>query len=129
MSKRKKNAVPKKLTRRTIASVAEIRMKEEEIKREKNKKGALKPQPKLTENLNRYQTQEWATSVDQALSSLNVATGEVDRHPEKRMKAAHKAFNEVTIPMLKQQFPSLRHSQLKQKAWKLWKTSPENPMN
>merc|ERR1719445_331985 len=124
MAKRNKKVAPKKLTRRSIESAAKIRMEAEKLKREK--KNALRPQPELQENMNKYLTQEWATSVDQALSALNV---EVDQHPERRMKSAHKAFNEVTIPMLKQQFPTLKHSQLKEKAWKMWQNSPENPMN
>lgn len=61
-------------------------------------------------------------------SSLN-EDEKVDRHPEKRMKAAFTAFEEVQLPILKKQNPTLRLSQLKQMLKKEWMKSPENPLN
>lgn len=52
-----------------------------------------------------------------------------DRHPERRMKAAFSAFEEGTLPRLKQENPNMRLSQLKQLLKKEWMKSPENPMN
>lgn len=54
---------------------------------------------------------------------------EVDRHPEKRIKAAYTAFEEVTLPRLKAENPTLRLSQLKQMLRKEWLKSPQNPLN
>jgi len=53
----------------------------------------------------------------------------VDKHPEKRMKAAYTAFEEENLPRLKEENPNLRLSQLKQMLRKEWMKSPSNPMN
>ena len=53
----------------------------------------------------------------------------VDKHPEKRMKAAYLAYEEVNLPRLKAENPNLRLSQLKQMLKKDWNKSPENPLN
>lgn len=55
--------------------------------------------------------------------------GEVDKHPEKRLKAAFTAFEEVNMPRIKEENPTLRLSQLKQILRKEWMKSPENPLN
>lgn len=54
---------------------------------------------------------------------------EEDRHPEKRMKAAYRAFEEAQLPRLKADNPNLKLSQLKQILFKEWQRSPENPQN
>lgn len=54
---------------------------------------------------------------------------EVDKHPEKRLKAAYNSFEEINLPRLKAENPSLRLSQLKQMLRKEWLKSPQNPMN
>lgn len=54
---------------------------------------------------------------------------DLDRHPERRMKAAFLTFEEVNLPRLKQENPNMRLSQLKQLLKKEWMKSPENPMN
>ncbi len=54
---------------------------------------------------------------------------ELDRHPEKRLKAAYNAFEESNLPRLKLENPNLRLSQLKQLLKKDWMKSPENPLN
>lgn len=75
-----------------------------------------------------------ASNLDDALSlleSLTVepATGSIERHPERRMKAAYAAFEEREMPELKAQNPGLRHSQLKEKLFRMWQKAPENPFN
>ena len=52
-----------------------------------------------------------------------------DEHPEKRMKALHKAFVAKMMPQMKDDFPGLRKTQYEEKIFQLWKKSPENPMN
>lgn len=70
-----------------------------------------------------------ARSVEDAIAVLNVGGTPVDRHPEKRMKAAYNAFEERELPRLKKENPNMRLSQLKQLLKKDWMKSPENPMN
>lgn len=72
--------------------------------------------------------QDGSSGIDAALDSLSIEKQD-DKHPEKRMKALHKAFEERMIPQLKVEHPGLRLSQLKERVFLLWKKSPENPMN
>ena len=69
-----------------------------------------------------------ATGLDGALSAMSVSGGD-DRHPEKRMKAAYKAYEEKMMPEVKQQYPGLKRQQYLDKIYQSWKKSPENPMN
>uniref|UniRef100_A0A182Y739 Uncharacterized protein n=1 Tax=Anopheles stephensi TaxID=30069 RepID=A0A182Y739_ANOST len=99
---------------------------------------AATPKPKpiakeipLEENLNRVMADtEVAQTIDQAIAVLSVGdSSAADRHPEKRMKAAYKAYEEEELKRLKQENPSLKLSQLKQMIFKNWQKAPENPMN
>ena len=69
------------------------------------------------------------TGVDQALKAMSMGAGKEDLHPEKRIKALHKAFEVKMMPQMKEDYPGLRQSQYKEKIFQLWKKSPENPMN
>ncbi|XP_051034087.1 coiled-coil domain-containing protein 124 isoform X1 [Phodopus roborovskii] len=85
----------------------------------------------LEENLNRRMQEEGsveARTVEDAIAVLSVAE-DADRHPERRMRAAFTAFEEVQLPRLKQENPNMRLSQLKQLLKKEWLRSPDNPMN
>ncbi|XP_014772001.1 coiled-coil domain-containing protein 124 [Octopus bimaculoides] len=85
--------------------------------------------PPLEENLNRAVTDSLeARTVDEALSLLSVKEPDVDRHPEKRVKAAYNKFEERRLPILKQENPNMRLSQLKHMLKKEWMKSSENPM-
>ncbi|ORY02339.1 DUF1014-domain-containing protein [Basidiobolus meristosporus CBS 931.73] len=53
----------------------------------------------------------------------------LDRHPERRAKAAYAAYEERELPKLKAENKGLRLTQLKQILWKDWQKSPENPFN
>ncbi|KAG8331420.1 hypothetical protein J6590_042187 [Homalodisca vitripennis] len=84
----------------------------------------------LEENINRLQIEgDEARTVDEAISILSSKDAEVDKHPEKRLKAAYAAFEEVAMPRIKEENPTLRLSQLKQILRKEWMKSPENPLN
>ena len=61
--------------------------------------------------------------------SINDRMDSVDKHPEKRMKAAYEEFESVRLPQLKAENPNLRLSQLKQMLRKEWMKSPDNPLN
>ncbi|KAH3661529.1 hypothetical protein OGAPHI_006377 [Ogataea philodendri] len=67
-----------------------------------------------------------------ALSLLkNDAVGakEIDRHPERRFKAALAAYTERRLPEFKKENPGLRKQQLEQLIYKEFQKSDENPMN
>ncbi|KAJ2940709.1 hypothetical protein O0L34_g14819 [Tuta absoluta] len=118
---------PPKVTRAQISQ-----MKEKTVKAEPEKPVPARvvvEEPPLEENLNRIQLDgEVAQSVDEALAILG-DKADVDRHPEKRQKAAYTAFEELNLPRLKAENPSLRLSQLKQMLRKEWLKSPQNPLN
>uniref|UniRef100_A0A0A9XE38 Coiled-coil domain-containing protein 124 n=1 Tax=Lygus hesperus TaxID=30085 RepID=A0A0A9XE38_LYGHE len=83
----------------------------------------------LEENINRLVVEgEEARSVDDAIRVLSLNPDAEDKHPERRMKAAYNAYEEKMLPVLKQENPGLRLSQLKQMIFKQWQTSPENPL-
>lgn len=85
----------------------------------------------IEENLNRLMAETTiATTVDEAIAVLRVAGDEDgDKHPEKRLKAAYKAFETANLGRIKAENPSMRLSQWKQLLWREWGKSPENPLN
>ncbi|XP_056133199.1 coiled-coil domain-containing protein 124 [Lampris incognitus] len=86
----------------------------------------------LEENVNRIIPDEGtveARTIEDAITMLSMEPEELDRHPERRMKAAFAAFEEVNMPRLKKENPNMRLSQLKQLLKKEWTKSPENPLN
>ncbi|KAK0229079.1 DUF1014-domain-containing protein [Armillaria nabsnona] len=82
-----------------------------------------------------------ATGLDNALDLLEVVTAKMDkasvgqqaagleRHPERRYKAAFEAYQERELPNLKQDHPGLRLQQYKDLLHKQFQKSPENPFN
>ncbi|KAJ3728336.1 hypothetical protein C8R42DRAFT_653482 [Lentinula raphanica] len=82
-----------------------------------------------------------ATGIDNALDLLEVVTAKMDkasvgsqaagieRHPERRFKAAFEAYQERELPNLKQEHPGLRLQQYKDLLYKQFQKSPENPFN
>ena len=104
------------------------RLKEEEEKQKREKK-RLAIQDLPEENVNRIEFEgEEARTIEEAICILSVSDA-LDRHPEKRMKASYKAFEEAHLPALKQENPTLKLSQLKQMLKKDWNKSPDNPLN
>ncbi|CAD1479762.1 unnamed protein product, partial [Heterotrigona itama] len=111
-----------KVTRAEIVAATEKRNQAAMKKREEEKP--------IEENLNRLTIEgETAHGIDEALSVLSTKEAEIDRHPEKRVKAAYASFEERMMPIIKEQNPTLRLSQLKQILKKEWMKSPENPLN
>ncbi|KAK0161795.1 hypothetical protein PV327_008209 [Microctonus hyperodae] len=112
-----------KITRAEINAVTEKRNQVAMKKKDEDEKP-------LEENLNRIVLEgETARGIDEALSILSTKDPEIDRHPEKRMKAAYASFEERMMPIIKENNPTLRLSQLKQLLKKEWMKSPENPLN
>lgn len=111
-----------KITRAEIVAATEKRNQVAMKKKEEEKP--------IEENLNRLTIEgETAHGIDEALSVLSTKDPEIDRHPEKRVKAAFASFEERMMPIIKEQNPTLRLSQLKQILKKEWMKSPENPLN
>jgi DNA-binding transcriptional regulator WhiA len=104
----------------------------QQLERERLEKQEVKvtPTEPLEENINRLQLEEDAArNIDEAIAVLGSKDTEIDRHPEKRLKAAYTAFEEIHLPRLKAENPNLRLSQLKQMLKKDWTKSPDNPLN
>jgi len=120
-----KPAAPAKLTQ------AQIQAMQEAQAAEKAKAPKVITEEPLEENINRLVVDGVeARSVEEAIAVLSVGDNIVlDRHPEKRMKAAYTAFEEANLPRLKAENPNMRLSQLKQMLKKDWQKSPENPLN
>lgn len=118
-----------KMTRAMIAQ----RQEEERLAAEaaaKKEQERVHHEIPIEENVNRLiPTEGQARNVEDAISVLSVKEAEVDRHPEKRLKAAYNKFEEENLPKLKQENPNLRLSQLKQMIRKDWMKSPDNPLN
>lgn len=53
----------------------------------------------------------------------------MEKHPERRAKAAYLVFEEREMVRLKEEYPNFRLSQLKQMLKKEWQKSPQNPFN
>ncbi|EZA62609.1 Coiled-coil domain-containing protein [Ooceraea biroi] len=111
-----------KITRAEIVAVTEKRNQVALKKKEEENP--------IEENLNRLTLEgEIAQNIDEAISILSTKDPEIDRHPEKRLKAAFASFEEKMMPIIKEQNPTLRLSQLKQVLRKEWMKSAENPLN
>eukprot|EP01064_Diplonema_japonicum_P023080 TRINITY_DN33536_c0_g1_i1.p1 TRINITY_DN33536_c0_g1~~TRINITY_DN33536_c0_g1_i1.p1 ORF type:complete len:221 (+),score=103.12 TRINITY_DN33536_c0_g1_i1:47-709(+) len=86
----------------------------------------------MKENTNKKDADVDATGLNEAVSQLERVNFKEDpneeQHPERRMKAAHKAYEEKMMPILKADNPGLKRSQLKEMCWKEWQKSPENPI-
>ncbi len=75
-------------------------------------------------------------SIESAIKTLSIAAGgakaaaatAVDRNPERRRKAAFKAYEEDRMVELRAWHPELKFSQLKEMIFKEWQTSPLNPV-
>ncbi|KAF8839872.1 DUF1014-domain-containing protein [Paxillus ammoniavirescens] len=82
-----------------------------------------------------------ATGIDNALDLLEVVTAKMDkasvgqqaagieRHPERRFKAAFEAYKERELPNLKVEHPGLRLQQYQDLLYKQFQKSPDNPFN
>ena len=76
-----------------------------------------------------------ATGIDDALDALAIATTgnaadeKVDRHPERRFKAAYAAFEARRLPEIEKENPGLRRNQRVELVRKEFDKSDENPFN
>ncbi|KAL2426282.1 hypothetical protein ABEF95_003048 [Exophiala dermatitidis] len=75
-----------------------------------------------------------ASGIDNALDALSLTTGsandmKLDRHPERRFKAAYKAYEERRLPEIEKEHPGLRKNQRIEIVRKEFEKSDENPFN
>lgn len=122
----------KKVTKFEREQEAERRAKmEQEMKAKASANDVVVDESELAENLNRQAENQWASGLDSALQELNVRSTDAgaDRFPEKRMKAAYRAFEESQLPLMRESKPGLKLSQYKQLIFTAWQRSPENPLN
>jgi len=82
-----------------------------------------------------------ATGIDNAIDLLEVVTAKMDkasvgqqaagleRHPERRFKAAFEAYKEREMPNVRAEHPGLRLQQYQDLLYKQFQKSPENPFN
>ncbi|KAL6452413.1 adh NAD-dependent alcohol dehydrogenase [Candida maltosa Xu316] len=77
-----------------------------------------------------------ASGLDSALEALaltsqcgGVSNKDIDRHPERRVKAAYNAYEEKRLAEVRKENPGLRLNQIKNLIFKEFQKSPENPMN
>ncbi|XP_027200240.2 coiled-coil domain-containing protein 124 [Dermatophagoides pteronyssinus] len=129
-SSKPKNPVTKKVTRSQIQTFVD---KKQTLDGGESKEQQQQPthlEVPLEENINRLQIDgDEARNIDEAITILSEKEAEIDRHPERRMKAAWAAYEQKHLARIKQENPSLRLSQLKEMLRKEFNKSPENPMN
>lgn len=76
-----------------------------------------------------------ADGLDDSLAALTllkkdaVTNKDIDRHPERRFKAALAAYTERRLPEMRKENPGLRKQQIEQLIYKEFQTSDENPFN
>lgn len=74
-----------------------------------------------------------ASGIDNALDALSLSAGpdtsKIDRHPERRFKAAYAAFEARRLPQIEQENPGLRRQQRIELVKKEFEKSEENPFN
>mmetsp|Transcript_31059 Transcript_31059/g.60684 ORF Transcript_31059/g.60684 Transcript_31059/m.60684 type:complete len:209 (+) Transcript_31059:145-771(+) len=131
----KAKVAPKKMTQAQIQANFFVAPK---------KKGKKKPEAELEENVNHKMRDQAMALAEQGIDSAhargvddatqllsNLTTGgpEADAHPERRRKAAFKAYEEREIPVVRAENPGLKLSQVKEIIFKAWQKSPENPVN
>ncbi|NP_001188180.1 coiled-coil domain-containing protein 124 [Ictalurus punctatus] len=116
------------LSKMTRAQIEQNLDREQALKETETKEKSNLEMP-LEENINHIiLEEESARTIEDAIAMLSTKE-DLDRHPERRMKAAYAAFEEANMPRLKMENPNMRLSQLKQQLKKEWTKSPENPLN
>jgi hypothetical protein len=70
-----------------------------------------------------------ASGIDGALDSLHVSVGSGGTGIHMSTKGLFKAYEARMMPEIKEDYPGLKLSQIKEKIFQKWKKSPENPAN
>ncbi|KAL7637416.1 UNVERIFIED_CONTAM: hypothetical protein RMT77_012167 [Armadillidium vulgare] len=124
------NPNPKTAPQKVTAYQIQKQKENERLQSTKSQEIESVTETPIQENLNRLEVETISASgIDEAVAALSVNEGTPDRHPEKRMAAAFRAFEAERMPQLKKENPTMRRSQLKQILIKEWQKSPQNPLN
>jgi len=74
-----------------------------------------------------------ASGIDNALDALSLAADanevKLERHPERRYKAAYAKFEEQRLPEIEKEYPGLRKNQRVEVCRKEFERHPDNPFN
>ncbi|KAJ2393827.1 hypothetical protein GGI05_002306, partial [Coemansia sp. RSA 2603] len=70
-----------------------------------------------------------AAPVDRAQAKTASLAAAIDRHPERRARAAYRAYEDREYERVRLENPGLRMTQIKEIVWKSWQKAPENPIN
>ncbi|TGZ78120.1 DUF1014-domain-containing protein [Ascodesmis nigricans] len=75
-----------------------------------------------------------ASGIDDALDALTLANDKssgvvIDRHPERRFKAAYAAYKDKRLPEVKEEYKGLRLNQMIEVIKKEFDKHPDNPFN
>lgn len=62
-------------------------------------------------------------------ASRGAAAGAIERHPERRFKAAFEAYKERELPIIKEEHKGLRLQQYHDLLYKQFQKHPDNPFN
>ena len=131
------SSLPKKVTRSDIDKAKQKEQLQKSLQSEKDKlkkKNITVQNDIVTENANQVVANSFsegdleARTIEDAISVLSTSN-DLEKHPERRMKAAFKKYEEEQLPLVKAENPGMRKSQLKQMIFKQWQKSPENPFN
>lgn len=114
-----------------------LEMEESSIKSKKGGKTKSHKKNGLDDALNAFGPKGTisAEGLDDSLAALSllkkdaVTNKDLDRHPERRFKAALAAYTEARLPEIKKENPGLRKQQMEQLIYKEFQKSPENPFN
>ncbi|KAJ2497409.1 hypothetical protein GGH96_005123 [Coemansia sp. RSA 1972] len=125
--------------------LAKVTPKAPVVARGAEKKAAVKAQVQAeAEEENRPVQQFQARNIDDALSLMEAVNDSateagqpasakknalIDRHPERRFKAALEAFKDTHYETVKEENPGLRKQQIEDLIFKMFKKAPENPFN
>ena len=100
-----------------------LRLAQEEAMR---KKGVvLQDDSLMRANRNRDATEDSATGLDNALNML----GMEEKEKSKNLKVLFNEFSERETPKVRADNPGLKLSQVKERVFRAWEKSPDNPKN
>ncbi len=84
-------------------------------------------------SVSRKQTALAASGIDNALDALSLATNttndKIDRHPERRYKAAYAIYEAKRLPEIEEEMKGLRRQQRLEIVKKEFEKHPDNPFN
>ncbi|KAK7681243.1 hypothetical protein QCA50_015630 [Cerrena zonata] len=125
-NKKKEDAQFKKEEAARKKAERDALLKAEEIANPSKSRGAAKQANKKTNKIDSFL--DWNKDYS-GIEDGGVQSKDIDRHPERRVKAAFAAYEEKRLPELRKENPGLRLQQVKNILFKEFQKSPENPMN